>query len=828
MISRLPGAAALSIRLLSTLLLMVVAVSAKAQQSAAPPQAGSDVSIPVSFLFNGSHEPDIPVSFSPDGRLLFVDASRVVPLVRGSANAKVASAVEGSVTPDGKLSPSDLRGAGLDVSFDQSSLTLQIDVPPKLRLTEQIDLTAQQVPKAAVRVEPADFSAQLSVRSRVDLIDRYLLSSPGIPAVNELQVPFVATLDPALNFRTFVLEGETTIDTTRTSVFSLDALRLVKDLPGPALRLMAGDLVYPVTGFESSIPILGFGVTRNFSLSPNRIYRPLGQMEFYLEHPSQVQVLVNGTVVRYLQLTPGSYNLTDFPLVPGRNNISVEIHDYLGRVEKLDSSVSYDSDLLLPGESAFSWNIGLPGRTIDLPVLSGFQRLGITRDLTLGAYTQADISNQMAGLEGIVATAAGTLRAGAAGSLSDIYGLDAGAFGSFRFLNITRPYVPSVTVSAQYRGRHFLGPESSLTESTYQWLLTGNIDQPLPRNLSISLGAGYRVPWTGAPGFTVSSIFTAPLGKGVSLTLNLGTDYTEGLAPTIQGSVTIISSASPGTTSININQSLTQPTSRIGVSYHPPGSSGLSVSGDLIGPPAVPGQSTGASATVNYTGNRFEGSLGYSILYDNQTNPGIITNHPFLRFGTAFVLADGVAGITRPVNDSFAIFVRHPEISKKQLGVNPTGSGYEATSDFLGEAVLADVHSYTDRLATVEVPDSPIGYDLGDTLFLLSLPYRSGTVVRVGTDATVYASGTLVNGAGKPIPLVAGTVTAAGGGESQQFFSDASGRFEIYGLRPGEYLLDVSNGRFKEARFTVPQSASGLYEIGNLNLTPSAQEDKTK
>ncbi len=818
-----PSVAALLIVLLLELVYVLPPVDA--QNNPTSP----DVTIPVSFVFNGNRQPDITVRLTSAGELLDITAAPLLEQTKNSVRREVQKALESHVSATGIISAVDARKAGLTVAFDGSSLTLTVTVPPNAQKVNRINLTEQRVPHAAVAVAPAGFSAQLSVRSRLDLINRYIPDYGGTSLASTTEVPFVATIDPALNIRTFVLESEMTVDTTRSNVYSLDAIRLVKDLPGPDLRLMAGDLVYPVSGFESALPILGLGVSRNFDLSPGRIYRPLGQMEFYLDRPSQVQVLVNGTVVRYLQLEPGPYNLADFPLVPGGNDIAVEIHDYLGRIQRLGASVNYDADLLLPGETAFSWNVGLPGRQIAAPVLSGFQRLGITRDLTLGAYTQDDLSVQMAGLEGLVATVAGTIRAGGAASRSDAYGFDAGAFASYRFLSITHPYVPSVTLSAQYRGKHFLGPESTLDYATYRWLVTGNITQPIPGNLSISLGVGYRVPWVGDPGYTVSSILNAPLGPGVSLSLNVGADYSGGQAPTWQGSVTIISTASSGTTSVNVNQSVTQPTSRVGVSHHPPGNSGLSVNGDLIGPPAVPGQSAGASAEMNYTGNRFEGSLGYSLQYDTLSSPGVITNHPFIRFGTAFVYADGAAGITRPVNDSFAIFLRHPEISKELLGVNPSGKSYEARSDFLGPAILPDIHSYTNRLANIEVPNAPIGYDLGDTLFLLSLPYRSGAVVRVGTDATVYAKGTLLDQDGKPIPLVVGTVTSASGGiEPQQFFSDASGQFQVYRLRPGDYVLDVANGRWQGARFTVPPEAAGLYDIGTVKLSPAAPKESTK
>jgi outer membrane usher protein len=54
----------------------------------------------------------------------------------------------------------------------------------------------------------------------------------------------------------------------------------------------------------------------------------------------------------------------------------------------------------------------------------------------------------------------------------------------------------------------------------------------------------------------------------------------------------------------------------------------------------------------------------------------------------------------------------------------------------------------------------PLGYDLGNAVFNLLPSYKSGAAIMVGTDATVFARGTLINAAGEPIALQGGQVVS--------------------------------------------------------------------
>ncbi|HUX49231.1 MAG TPA: hypothetical protein VMW73_00435 [Spirochaetia bacterium] len=793
-------------------------VFAAALPAAAQSSGSGEVTIPVTTSINGVRGQDTTVVLSAAGKLLKIDAKELLSNIRGESVMSVVDSITAASASSAMVPVAVAENAGLKIRFDEQSLTLVIAISPELQKVHVVDLNSAKVPASAEPVKPARFSAQLSLYGRVDAIDQY--TSTAGSAVNFFAMPFSLTADPVINLYNWVLQSELAFDTSAPATLSLVDISLVKDVPGPDLRFTAGNLNYPVTGFLSNVPTVGIGVSRNFDLSLNKLFRPLGQMQFYLQRPSQVTVLVNGGPVKYLQLQPGPYNLLDFPLTPGMNNVQLKIQDDQGRTEYISGAYPFDSELLTPSVSAFSWNIGFPGWQIAPPVLSGFQSVGITPNYTMGGYVQADTISQIVGVQAVLATDIGTFGAGIAGSHDTTNGMDLGLSASYRFYDASRRNLPAVTLSAYYRGRYFIGPQSGLTEAPYRWLISAGISQALPRNFALNLGAGLQDTWSLGQFYNANLILSAPLTRSLSMSFVVGGNFSSNLMPSWHGQLTLIKTFPSSDGAMSYSQSLTSPTGQVGIDYRPASVPGFSVNAQVSGPPGVGGQTSGASATLTYQGNRFDTALGHSLSASDLTGTSSVLNHTYIRFDTALVYADGNAAITRPVSDSFAIMVRNKELGMALVGVNSTGTSYSAVSDFLGNAALSSIQSYTDTLANVQVPDAPIGYDLGDTLFLLSLPYRSGAVITIGTDATVYVGGTLEDGDGKPIVLLAGSLRSTGpAAKDHSFFTDAGGQFQVYGLKPGEYTLDMAGKGWKPKQISIPASATGLYDLGKVKLT---------
>jgi outer membrane usher protein len=113
-----------------------------------------------------------------------------------------------------------------------------------------------------------------------------------------------------------------------------------------------------------------------------------------------------------------------------------------------------------------------------------------------------------------------------------------------------------------------------------------------------------------------------------------------------------------------------------------------------------------------------------------------------------------------------------------------------------------------------------MGLDLGRDTFQIHPSYRSGTVLDVGTDATVLADGVLVGDDGKPLALLAGKITPLGtpGAAALDFFTNRTGRFRIEGLKPGAYELRVPADSANTAHVEIPASTVGVYRLGDVMI----------
>ncbi len=145
---------------------------------------------------------------------------------------------------------------------------------------------------------------------------------------------------------------------------------------------------------------------------------------------------------------------------------------------------------------------------------------------------------------------------------------------------------------------------------------------------------------------------------------------------------------------------------------------------------------------ARYTGYRAVASLSHDVTTP-ASNAENLDSRTSLGFGTALVYADGQFAVSRPVQDSFAMVVPRLELAGQKIGVDWVRDSYYARADWLGPAVLPSLSSYQVRTLTIDAPDLPLGYELGPSEYTVWPTYRSGTVIRIGTGATVLLSGVL-------------------------------------------------------------------------------------
>jgi outer membrane usher protein len=242
--------------------------------------------------------------------------------------------------------------------------------------------------------------------------------------------------------------------------------------------------------------------------------------------------------------------------------------------------------------------------------------------------------------------------------------------------------------------------------------------------------------------------------------------------------------------------------------YTPPDSV-ESVSG-TAGLQATPGQQD-YYGNLNYTGRRAELSF-----YQDALSTG--DQRSSLRWGTALVYADGVFAVTRPVQDSFAIFESTGTLKTDGgVGVQPQAHRYEAQEDWLGPAVLPQVTAYYPTRVRVEPRRAEADFDPQDGDILIQPTYRSGTLSRSGHAPTLDATVKLLWSDGQPAGCLDAFLVAEDGSRTE-FVSNRQGAAYLSGLQAGNYQVTVSGYPDVAISIKVPPTTARQIDLGEIKL----------
>ncbi len=227
--------------------------------------------------------------------------------------------------------------------------------------------------------------------------------------------------------------------------------------------------------------------------------------------------------------------------------------------------------------------------------------------------------------------------------------------------------------------------------------------------------------------------------------------------------------------------------------------------------------SAGTSVNANYFANRAE--LGFSHFGTYTDGFGSsIAQRSAVRAATSFAFADGAFSMGRPIYDSFAIVKGHRSLKGANVVVEPTPYGRTADTGILNAATQPNMSSYSERTISVDAPQAPGGFDLGQGSFRAYPPYKSGYVYTVGSEYSVTAMGRLLNEDGEAISLLTGRATEVANPEREALtvFTNREGKFGITGLRPGKWRIEMLDDRKSVFEITIANEAEGAVKVGDL------------
>ena len=772
-------------RLLAILLVLVPILSAGAQST-------SDT-LPVPVFLDSQYVADTTITIVNDEDVLVLP-NELVQLLSGFLSDRVLADADGLFLDDAVVRPAALDPLGISIRFDWEQLALIAEIPPLARRPQTLSLSSSRPAPTGVAVAPAPFS----LIANFDLWSRYTYEN----------VLFETSFTPdvAASIYGAVVEVRGGVR-TGDAPFFLDHARASWDFPGIGYRIQGGDLVDTQTGITGVSRLTGISFFREDSIGmesdPVR-----GVLDrFFLAQDATVAVYVNESRLQRRNLGAGNYELSNVPLGDGINTILVEWEDTEERLVEL--VVPYDSELLAHRELDAGVSLAIANLEFVRPVLIGYQAYGLTPQLTVGARQGLEMLDLQvdAGVFGTLATRFGTF------ILEPVLG-----FGPasrmlvdiplrYSFLNSSPSAYLSFGLSGAYQ---FVRAEDGLG-STQTISTGGYVNFALPDGFSVTPRVSYIYT---APDALHSIEGRAALRKslrgGSSVSADIGLRWENELS--FLARVTYSASFPDAQQNLFLQQDLesqefTAYWSRYAGQQAQDIDYGLSAK-----VPVDFAEVINLSGQVGYLSPWFRGSLshGFTGIIEEED----LRNSTSLSLQSAIVLAEDAFAISRPVSDSFTIVVPGETLSDLPVLVSRSGARADLTLNG-SSGVMPDLSAYSPVAVRIEPETILLGLEESDLVYVVSPTYRSGTVIRAEPKRNIYAGGILLDEDEEPVAYELGRYESDTG-DTGEFFTDEGGYFEMYGLEPGEYSLELSSQQGLRFRATIAPEAEEYVDLGDL------------
>jgi outer membrane usher protein len=276
-------------------------------------QSGGQPALEVPLVVDGVDRGSISIETDDDPFATKLDREAFLDQVTDFLNEDGAQLLLELPDEDGKITAEALFDLGIMAEFDSADLVMKIEIDPELRKPLPLNLTNRgRAPRSLTEpLGPAPLSAYVNIRTGLDHVHE--TTGDGDTGTNPVKVDLagaVALPRAAFDYRLSYNENS-------ARPWQRGDLRVLQDFPDSAMRWTYGDLSFPTTNFQSFTPMGGVTMARNYALQPYVVTEPIASNEFVLRSPSQVEVLINGAVVRSFRLPAGRYDLRDLPLGSG-------------------------------------------------------------------------------------------------------------------------------------------------------------------------------------------------------------------------------------------------------------------------------------------------------------------------------------------------------------------------------------------------------------------------------------------------------------------------------------------------------------------------------
>jgi len=781
----------------------------------------------VLVVVDGAAQQKMKAVLSLDGRQdVLLEGKAIVALLTHLLRPDIVHDLERKIDGQGWLHRAALDEAGVSTSFSLRKFVFAIETTPGMRETKIQYLNDPMTdPFSVEAVRPAAVSGFLNFNikgtARTD--------TTATATSNQNDAGFAT--DGAINVRGLVLEGSAYGQLGHENSLQRGDVRLVYDLPQQALRFTAGDLSYPVFGYQTVVSMGGIGLTKDFSLQPYVPTYRTSEFDFYLDRPAEVKVWVNNSLVNTLQLQAGAHDIRGLLPAVGQNDINLVIEDSAGRRQVLHFAFIYNPTLLNKGMRLFSYNAGFRRELVNglyhydtrHPVLSASYLEGLTEETTLGAYLQADDTRALYGLRALHNFPIGTLQLDAATLRSAEAQWDVGAKLALTTAPARNGRGVQSQVSVEYLGRNFGSIEAAAPASGRALNYAVALMVPVGRNVTGQLSGNYTSARSvGAIDmYGAAATLTRRWGRYTSGTVSLRRHRLANEAPRTELLFGLSFSFSKGSGNFYAAKELESNTVTSSWDSGRPTNSST--------PYGFASARRGPDDREYLAGGGYSGNLGLSeVSYTrdefDQASGRSARDETTLRLQSTLVFADGTFALARPVAENFAIITGQEGLKNVAMKVDPDGvGGSRARSDWLSPAVLGDLSSYRLRDVRIEPVNPPLGATPEKMTFLLAPNYKSGFLLKLGKELSIVAVGRLLNERREPLVHLPIKIQCLDRPQEKpaSTFTSRSGGFQLPDIKPGRYeILAPDNPHWGRVTVTIPATRDGLFRLGDVILPP--------
>ncbi|MDA1353123.1 MAG: hypothetical protein O3A01_01470 [bacterium] len=799
--------------------------------------------INVSLYIDGKEFGDMTIKVPSYGSDYRIPAPQLLDAIQENLVEGGLATLNARIVED-KLSAQDLEESGFNVILDRRAFTLNVKTPSKLRLKTTLSISG--VTGAGIKARESFLVNPSKVSGYMNMFAFRNEEETNAGFSNEKNGLWQARFENVLNVYDWVSIADTRYQ--GTGGIETRRLQTIKDLPNIESRFTFMDLDAPSVGTLNNPGIAGVAFTSGPVLNPLRRSSPELLHRFYVQDPTTLLVKVNGRQIKVFELNGGRYELTDFPLQYGFNDIELQFTDNNGNTRTESFSFADDNSLYEIGLSEFSLGIGYPNvwknsvpdiNYTDPNVFTYFKR-GLTPLLTGGTYFQGSMTQNLIGTEALVVTRLGPMELDYSQLVTEskIKG-DRLAISTYTYPNI-RPslgpvYLDQIRAEIEYFDRYYVGwgqtkpHEYDLMgisgafsfSGIGPYLLDTRFSTRFPANGEYD-GEFYQLSNTLFRSFglnlTAQASYTQTWGGNVldpyvfRVSLNWRPRSNMKVAQTYDSSSEMLN------TQATLSKTFRE-------KYHT--SNLLSVRGDnvQVGTDIQDGTNS-YSGFIGKESDQQDIQLGYArrsefgnvrAAYLSRDSNLHRTTQNQIGIDTGIAFAGWNAVLSSPIRENFAIVHAHESIKGYSLPVNEGKS----TLTKYRSAIIPDLQRNQISNVVVDYGDLPLSLHLGNRLYKVKPGFYNGYAIEIKAEKRVIVMGKFVDENDEEMRLIRGEINKTGDPdfEPRRVISTRRGVFQLVDLTPGMYTINFGD-EYEPVILKIPEVENGLFRAGKLVLSP--------